>query len=195
MLDVETNTAFRRPTRDHAVALAKARFLAGDRVEMNQLTAELDIGRTTLYRWVGEREQLIGEIFGELTDEWFALVEAQGKGTGVARFLDVVRRYLEHAAASPPLTAFTEREPALALRILLDRDGQVARHSEAQVRRLLHEADTSIDLPDETVRAIVLVSIGLVWAYIATGQEPDIDGAVALTGTLVAAARIVAPAG
>jgi AcrR family transcriptional regulator len=188
-LDAEPRVAFRRPTREHAVALARERFLAGERVEMSQLTAELDIGRTTLYRWVGEREQLIGEIFGQLVDEWIALVEPKAKGTGIDRFLDVIRRYLEHAAGSPPLTAFTEREPALALRVLLDRDGQVARHSAEQVRRLLREADPTVELPDETVRAIVLVAIGLVWAYIATRQEPDIDGAVTLTGTLVEAAR------
>ena len=188
-LDAEPRVAFRRPTREHAVALARARFLAGERVEMNQLAAELDIGRTTLYRWVGEREQLVGEIFGQLVDEWIALVEPKAKGTGVDRFLDVIRRYLEHAAGSPPLTAFTEREPALALRVLLDRDGQVARHSAEQIRRLLRESDPTVELPDETVRAIVLVAIGLVWAYIATGQEPDIDGAVTLTGTLVESAR------
>ena len=117
-----------------------------------------------------------------------ALVEPQAKGTGVARFLDIIRRYLEHAAASPPLIAFTEREPALALRVLLDRDGQVARHSADQIRRRLRECDPTVELSDETVRAIVLVAIGLVWAYIATGQEPDVDGAVALTRTLVGAA-------
>src|SRR3954469_21545625 len=111
MLDVETNTAFRRPTRDHAVALAKARFLAGERVEMNQLAAELAIGRTTLYRWVGEREQLIGEIFGQLVDDWLGLVEPRAQGTGVARFLSVIRRFLEYAAGSAPLTDFAEREP------------------------------------------------------------------------------------
>ncbi len=180
---------FRRPTREHAITLARERFLGGDRVEMNQLAAELDIGRTTLYRWVGEREQLIGEIFGELVDDWLALVEPQARGTGVPRFLDVIRRFLEHAAGSAPLTDFAEREPALALRVLLDRDGQVARHSSDAVRRLLREADPALELPPDTVRAITLVTTTLVWAYIAIGQEPDIDGAIDLTRTLVEAAR------
>jgi AcrR family transcriptional regulator len=179
---------FRRPTREHAIALARARFLAGERVEMNQLTAELDIGRTTLYRWVGEREQLIGEILGQLVDEWVALVERQASGTGVARFLDVLRRYLEHAAGSAALTDFTTREPALALRVLMDREGQVARRSAAAIRRVLNEADPTVELPADTVRAITLVSITLVWAYIATGQEPDLDGAMTLTRTLLEAA-------
>jgi AcrR family transcriptional regulator len=179
---------FRRPTREHAVALARSRFLAGERVEMNQLAAELDIGRTTLYRWVGEREQLIGEIFGGLVDEWLDVVEPHAKGTGVVRFLDVIRRFLEHAVDSAPLTNFTEREPALALRVLLDRDGQVARHTGDAIRRLLKDADPTLELPAETVRAISMVATTLVWAYIATGQEPDIDGAITLTRTLLEAA-------
>jgi AcrR family transcriptional regulator len=152
---------------------------------MNQLTADLDIGRTTLYRWVGEREQLIGEILGQLVDEWVALVEPQATGSGVDRFLDVLRRYLEHAAGSAPLTSFTKREPALALKVLMDREGQVVQHSGEAIRRLLRESEPPVELPADTVRAITLVSITLVWAYIATGQEPDIDGAVTLTRTLL----------
>lgn len=179
---------FRRPTRADAVALARAHFAAAERVEMNALADELDIGRTTLYRWVGEREQLIGEIFGQLIDEWIALVEPEAKGTGRAWFLDVIRRYLEFAAAYDPLTNFTEREPALALRVLMDRDGQVAEHSGAAIRRLISNADPALTLPAETVNAIGMVAIALVWAYIASGQEPDIEGATALIRTLVEAA-------
>lgn len=183
--------AFRRPTRKDAVALARERFLAGDRVEMNALADELDIGRTTLYRWVGEREQLIGEVFGGLVDEWLAAVEPDAVGAGLDRFLDVIRRYLGFAAASEPLTAFAEREPALALRILMDRDGPVARRSVDAVRRLLAEADPRLELPADTARAIVMVAIALVWGNVATGQEPAIDDAVALTRTLVVAAGAV----
>ena len=59
-------SGFRRPTRDDAIALARDRFLGGERVEMGALAAELGIGRTTLYRWVGEREDLIEEVLAGL---------------------------------------------------------------------------------------------------------------------------------
>ena len=177
--------AFRRPTREHALALAKSHFLAGDRIEMNALAAELDVGRTTLYRWVGEREQLIGLVLGELVDDWVAIVEPQAKGTGVARFLDVMRRFLDYAASSTPLTDFTEREPALALRLLLDRGGPVTERSTGAIRRLLSEADPELDLPPKIVETIALAAITLVWANIAAAQEPDIDGAMSLTSTLL----------
>jgi AcrR family transcriptional regulator len=180
-------TAFRRPNREHAIALAKVRFLAGERVEMNALSAALDIGRTTLYRWVGEREQLIGEIFGQLVDDWLEIVEPQAEGVGVARFLDVLRHFLEYAAASEPLTQFTEREPALALRVLLDRSGRVAERNREAIRRLLTDAAPELEVPDKTIDAIAMAAVILVWAYIATGDEPDIDGAVGLASTLLEA--------
>lgn len=177
--------AFRRPTREHAITLAKSHFLAGDRVEMNALAAELDVGRTTLYRWVGEREQLIGQVLGQLVDNWIGIVEPQAEGAGVARFLDIMRRFLDYAANSTPLTDFTEREPALALRVLLDRDGPVAERSRDAIRRLLKEADPALALPPKIIEAIALVATTLVWAYIAAGQDPDIDGAMSLADTLI----------
>jgi AcrR family transcriptional regulator len=184
---VSSPVAIRRPTREHAIALAKERFLAGERVEMNTLAADLDIGRTTLYRWVGERDHLIGEIFGELVDDWLAIVEPQAEGAGVTRVLDVIRRFLDYAASSEPLTRFTEREPALALRVLLDRRGRVAERNSAAIRRLLTDAAPELEVPDKTIDAIAMAATILVWAYLATGQEPDIDGAISLAETLLGA--------
>ena len=63
---------FRRPTAEDALALARDQFLAGERVEMGALAEQLGINRTTLYRWVGEREQLMGTLFSALIDEWLA---------------------------------------------------------------------------------------------------------------------------
>jgi hypothetical protein len=128
---------------------------------------------------------LIGEVLGQLVDEWIAIVEPHAEGTGVARFLDIMRRYLEYAADAAALTEFTEREPALALRVLMDRRGRVAEQSNNAIRQLLAEADPALDLPANVVEAIALAATALVWAYIATGQEPDIDGAINLTGTLL----------
>src|SRR5262249_26514636 len=141
----------------------------------------------TLYRWVGEREQLLGTILGALSDEWLALVEPKAKGEGTEWFLDVLRRHLEHAAASEPLTTFAEREPALALRLLLDRDGSVVEHTGGAVRRLLATAHPGYEAPDETVRVIVAVSVSLVWGNIATGQAPDIDDVISVARTVLSA--------
>ena len=131
----ETASAFRRPTADDAIRLAREQFLAGERIEMGALAEQLGINRTTLYRWVGEREQLMGTLISSLIDEWLEQVRPTVTSTGVDGVLEIIRRFLELAAGYEPLTAFTRREPPLALRVLTDRDGAVTRKADATVAR------------------------------------------------------------
>jgi AcrR family transcriptional regulator len=187
-----TTKPFRRATRDDAIELARARFLAGDRLEMGTLAEELSVSRTTLYRWVGEREQLIGEVFGNLVDEWLALIEPQVDGVGREGFLLLLRRFLEFAASSEPLTNFTRREPALAVRILMDPAGAVTVHANLALRRVLTGIDPEVEVSDEVANGIGLVARTFVWANIAAGQEPNIEGAVSLASTLLQASGLPA---
>jgi AcrR family transcriptional regulator len=175
----------RRPSRQDAVALARAHFLAGERVEMQTVAAGLDIGRTTLYRWVGEREQLLEEVFAGLVEEWFAEVVPQADGRGRAHLLDVIRRFLELAAAFDPLTRFAEREPALTMRLLLDREGLIADRSKLAIRGLLAEDLPELEIPENIIDAMEMSAAALVWANIAIGRDPDIDGAIELSETLL----------
>jgi AcrR family transcriptional regulator len=176
---------FRRATRDDAIELARARFLAGERVEMQTLAGDLDIGRTTLYRWVGEREQLLEEVFAGLVVEWFAEVVPQAEGTGRKRLLDVMRRFLEFAAAFDPLSEFAAREPALTMRLLLDRDGMIAERSKQAIGALLEEDVPELEVSENIIDAIEMSAASLVWANIAIGREPDIEGAIELSETLL----------
>lgn len=182
-----TEPAFRRPTADDALRLARQQFLAGERVEMGVLADQLGINRTTLYRWVGEREQLLGTLISGLIDEWLEQVRPTVTSTGVDGVLEIVRRFLELAAGFEPLTAFTRREPPLALRVLTDREGAVTRKADATVRVVLADMLPGRDVSDEVVRAIGLVARTLVWANIAVDHAPDIDGVVELTRTLLEA--------
>lgn len=176
---------FRRPTREDAVELARARFVSGERVEMQVLAAELDIGRTTLYRWVGEREQLLEEVFAGLVDDWFAQVIPQAEGSGRERLVDVMRRFLEFAAGFDPLSEFAAREPALTMRLLLDREGMIAERSKSAIRELLAADVPDLVVPENIIDAIEMSAASLVWANIAIGREPDIDGAIDLCETLL----------
>lgn len=159
--------------------------MAGERVEMQVLAADLDIGRTTLYRWVGEREQLLEEVFAGLVDEWFAEVIPQAQGGGRDRLIDVMRRFLEFAAGFDPLSEFAAREPALTMRLLLDREGMIAERSKSAVRDLLAAEAPDLVVPENIIDAIEVSAAALVWANIAIGREPDIDGAIDLCETLL----------
>ncbi len=180
-----TPSGFRRPGREDAIALARARFVAGERVEMQVLAAELGIGRTTLYRWVGEREQLLEEVFAGLVDEWFAEVVPKAEGSGLERLVDVMRRFLEFASAFDPLSDFAAREPALTMRLLLDREGMIAERSKYAIRNELAESTPDLEVPDNIIDAIEMSAAALVWANIAIGREPDIEGALRLSETLL----------
>ena len=152
---------------------------------MQLLASELDIGRTTLYRWVGEREQLLEEVFAGLVDDWFAQVVPEARGSGRERLLDVMRRFLEFAAGFDPLSEFAEREPALTMRLLLDREGMIAERSKSAVRGILAEHAPELEVPENIIDAIEMSAAALVWANIAIGREPDIDGALRLSETLL----------
>lgn len=176
---------FRRPDRSDAIRLARTRFLEGERIEMGSLADELGIGRTTLYRWVGERDDLIGEVLVGLVDDWFEVVEGQARGRGRARVLDLFGRFLGIAAASGPVTELAEREPALTMRILLDRDGKVAIRSKQLLAEVMARDLPDREVPRNIIDAIEMAAASLVWANMAAGRKPDIEGAVELASTLL----------
>jgi AcrR family transcriptional regulator len=48
-------------SREQVLDAATDRYLRGRRVDVQAIAAELGLGRTTIYRWFGSREELIGE--------------------------------------------------------------------------------------------------------------------------------------
>lgn len=188
---------FKRPTRRDALDLARELFISGERVDMNTLSAALGIGRTTLYRWVGDREQLIGEVLAELTDIAWDMCFEQARGRGPARAMAIGRRFMELTASYPPLRAFAENEPNLALRVLLAPDGAVAARIRAGFQRALDENVPEADIDPELINIAVQAGTALEWAPIAIGGEPEINRASRLIRSLFetdAAMRVPDPA-
>lgn len=178
-----------RPTREHALRFARAQFERGERVDMGTLATALGVGRTTLYRWVGDREQLIAEVFGGLTDELFAAVGADASGEGIDRALDTIRRFMTVTAGFAPLRDFAQREPALALRILVAPSGIVQDRIRAGVTAALEQNLPPHLLPvtAELIDVLVQVGAALQWTPIVIGEPPDIDRALQLGRTVLAA--------
>ena len=185
---------FRRPTRGDALALAQEHFLAGERVDMQVLAAELNVGRTTLYRWVGDREQLLGEMLSVLANELLAMTAAQAPGTGLERFVASIRSYLELCIGSPAFQTFLDREPEIALRLVMSRRSPLFRHTAEDVAELLGQAVPDIPREDRDHLAELVVQVGsaLVSAAHAVGDEADVDRAMEVTRTLLEA-RIKKP--
>jgi hypothetical protein len=88
-------------------------------------------------------------------------------------------------AEFPPLRQFAEREPHLALRVLLASDGVVAERLRAGFRAALDAslpADMHVD--PELIDIAVQAGTALQWAPIAIGGEPEIDRASRLIRSL-----------
>lgn len=58
-----------RPRAADAYALARSKYLAGQRIDLGQIADELGVNRVTLYRWVGTRDDLIVEVIWRLSEQ------------------------------------------------------------------------------------------------------------------------------
>src|SRR3954452_12260804 len=64
------------------LALALHRYLRGQRVDVRAIAGELGIGRTTIYRWFGTREELVGTVVALAAEDVLARIEGAAKGRG-----------------------------------------------------------------------------------------------------------------
>lgn len=99
-------------------------YLHGERVDVQAIAAELGLGRSTIYRWFGSREGLVGEVLVRAVQPVIAESRASARGTGAEALLDAFDRINRSLAAAPALRAFLEHERD-ALRILTSSAGPV----------------------------------------------------------------------
>ncbi|MFL6158552.1 MAG: QsdR family transcriptional regulator [Marmoricola sp.] len=177
-----------RATKEHALLFARAQFERGERVDMRTLADSLAVGRTTLYRWVGDREQLLAELLAQWTDELFDAIAPAARGEGIDRALDTVRRFMELSAGFEPLADFARREPTLALKILVSPRGVVQDRLRVRITEALQREQPSGAPPVLTDVVDVLIQVGaaLQWTPIVIGEAPEIDRALELGRTVLA---------
>lgn len=155
---------------------------------MGGLAADLGIGRATLYRWLGDRQQLIDELLGKQTAIAWEQVAASAEGSGLERVLEVAARFITHSAAFGPVRDFARREPDLALRVLLDPQGGVARNLRAGVLTELSRAAPQYDVDTRMIDIAVGVATALEWSHVVAGYDPQVEAAVETMRVLITAA-------
>jgi AcrR family transcriptional regulator len=164
---------------------------------MSALAAELGVGRATLYRWAGNREDLLGAVLAEATERTFRAavreVDARGDGAtrpaGAERVLAVVDCFMRRVLAAEPLKALTHREPRLFVR-LATTPGMIESRS-AELLRDLIEQEVSAGrmtppLPVGVLsQAVVRMADGPLYAHLVGGGEPRIDEALTVAAVLL----------
>ena len=111
-------------------------YLSGERVDVQAIAARLT-GRTTVYRWFGSREQLIGEVLVRAALPELERACAEARGRGGRRLLDTFDRFNRALADAPALRRFVEHEREAALRILTAGDGPVQPRMVAAIEELI----------------------------------------------------------
>ena len=111
-------------SREDVLAAALHAYLHCERVDVQAIAGALGLGRTTIYRWFGSREGLIGEAVVRAAEPLFAEARAGASGRGGALLLDTFDRINRALAAAPALRSFLELERD-ALRILTSSGGPV----------------------------------------------------------------------
>src|SRR5260370_7125606 len=90
-----------RATPLDAFKLARRQFIAGQRVEMQRLAEELGVSRVTLHRWVGSRDQLLGEVLWSLGKLTFDHARARVSSNGGQAVADAMEAFLDDVLSPP----------------------------------------------------------------------------------------------
>jgi AcrR family transcriptional regulator len=180
-----------------ALRLARTRWLESGRLDMGALARELRVSRATLYRWVGSKERLIGEILWTFAERAIADARAQAGGSGAAFLAEATERYMRGALQFEPLMRFVQDDPEYALRVLASKHSPMQRRSIAAMREQLSQeveaGNLRPPLPlDDLAYVIVRIVESYLYSDVIAGRDPDIAGGVAAIHALLLAPPVPA---
>jgi AcrR family transcriptional regulator len=161
-----------------AFKLARHKFKAGERIEMQALADELGTSRVTIHRWVGNRDQLLAEVLWSLAEPTLSAARAATREQGGARVARTLERFLTDVLATSYMRAFLEREPEIALRILTTKRTTFQARVVEFVRDLIVEevAGGTLTSPlpvDDLAYLVVRIAESFFYTDIIAQGEPD----------------------
>jgi AcrR family transcriptional regulator len=167
-------------SREDVLAAAMHRYLRGRRIDVQAIAAELGLGRTTVYRWFGSREGLIGEVLVRAAAPLLDDARAEARGRGGRVLLDTFDRLNRSLVDAPALRQFVEQEREAALRIITSSAGKpqqvmvarIAEMIEAEVRAGNYDPPVE---PDTLAYAIVRLAEAFLFNDAIAGIRGDVD--------------------
>ena len=76
-------------------------YLRGRRIDVQAIAAELGLGRTTVYRWFGSRDELIGEVLVLAATPLLEQAREQAGGEGGPALLETLDRFNRYSIRLP----------------------------------------------------------------------------------------------
>jgi AcrR family transcriptional regulator len=130
-------------SREDVLALVTNRYLRGRRVDVQAIAAELGLGRTTVYRWFGSRDELIGEAIVRAAEPLLCDARRRARGRGGRALLETLDRFNRSLVDAPALRQFVERERDAALRVITSGAGKVQPRIAAMITDLIEREVTA----------------------------------------------------
>ena len=186
--------ARRRVTALDAFELARAKWLAGERLDIGKLAEELGVGRATVFRWVGSKEQLYGEVISAAFAQTLEWARRKSSGKGAAYLTQVTHHLLRALVASQPLRRFVAADPEWAMKIVMSRESPVEQRVIAAVRSLIDAEVAAGQLRpamelESLAYVIVRIAESFLYRDVITGDQPDIATATQAIGLLFTAQK------
>jgi AcrR family transcriptional regulator len=176
-----TSTELRRQAGpDAAFRLARRAFLAGERIDMQRLAAELGVNRVTLYRWVGNRGALLGHVAWSLAEQTIDHHLQQSRAQGGERIAEVVVGFIEDVRTNEGMRRTVAQEGPVAVRLFTSGHGEIQPRLVEKFRSILEAEVTggafnpSASL-DELAYALVRVCEACVYLDLLVDQHPDLE--------------------
>ncbi|MCL7942499.1 QsdR family transcriptional regulator [Marinobacter sp. ATCH36] len=172
-----TDVVTTRATPADVIQRTRQLWLNGERIHLASLSEELNIGRATLFRWVGSKDLLMGEALWSLYDSLRQDAINQTPGQGVDYVVGVFRYINSVLLHSEPLRRFIHDDPEYALKILMSSQSTLhSRTVKANTRVLEEQVAAGFIHPPMNLESLSYFMVRLaescLYADIIGGREP-----------------------
>lgn len=159
---------------------ARDKWVRGEKVEIATLAEELGVSRVTIFRWIGSRELLMGEVIWSLCKPLWDGAVAEAKGTGPDYMAEVAFNIMSLILQAGPLKLFLEQDSEYALRILTSKTSVVQANIVTEACLLMQrEADAGRFVPPLPIEDLGYVIVRIVESFIYSdqivGRKPKLD--------------------
>ena len=167
-------------SREQVLERGLYHYLRGHRVDVQAIAAELGLGRATIYRWFGSREELLGAIITRATEPVLEAARKGQRGKGGPGLLNTFDRFNRTLADAPALRSFLDQERDAALRIIAsDASISQARVIEMIAAMITEEVEAGnyeapVD-PDLLAFAVVKLAQAFLFNDAVVGIRGDVD--------------------
>lgn len=162
--------------------LARRHWLKGDKISIDGLAKESGVSRITIYRWVGNKDFLMGEVLWSAFEPGLRKIIKETPGTGIEHIVKVHRQLMTMILSFPPMQRFIKEDPAYALRLVTTPVSCTRERSLQVITEHLEEQEAKgyIQLPappNELAEMIVRSNESLMYSDAISGRSPAIDQA------------------